>query len=454
MTAEDEDEDRAGMEEALERAREEGGRDVFGVLDEPAETPPPELPQTPQGVEAVAPPPPAPAEELPDPKAALAKAISAPQPDAYAKAQERADAISARRYQPSQGLSDEAIAKAKAERKAAIGRNDFTRAIQAALLRRPFNPTDPEDEAGGLLAQRAREESQFELNRRSDMELQTALAKALRGEKVPQGNKYEDPYHAALGDQARSLVEERKRKALEEEEKKKRVATEVEALRREAGKQLPGVDVSGLGAEDLRSLIRAKDAKQRAQILAAAKKAAADEGRPLAPTALEGLADADVAKKQVASLAGKFKELGMGTPSAKASAFFTKLLGFQFTDAAQFEAEAGRVRQAAGKILEGGKLAAGDETKYQRLMLQPGDSDEVVALKTSGMIDFLEDIKAGRIKVYRAGGYKVPESLDTPPPAESDPIVTLVAKDGRTKRVRRSAAQEFIDSHPGQATIR
>lgn len=466
MSTEDDD-DRESMDDAVERARASGGRDVFGLLDEPDDafsgaepdvrrlgpgesTGPdwskaktlPRDPSKPNEIELLAGG--RRAMELPEldltekpsldsadstqPLASTAKPVglqtdsetvkAPPLPAPKAKPDDeftsKIQGIMSRRYSPSPGLSDADIAAAKKERAKGVARNDFTRAIQAWLLRKPFNPTDPEDVGADLERRREKEQAGFERERSNDLSATAALAKALRGEKA--GTKYDDPYHTALGEQARSLVEERNRKAADTEAVKQREASELEALRREAARQLPGVDVTGLGAIDLRGLVHAKDAKERARILAAAKAQEKAEGRPLAPSALEEIADADVAKKQVAGLEKTFNELGMGSPSAKASAFVTNLLGLQFTDAAKFDAESRRVQQAAGKILEGGKLAAGDETKYRNMLLKPGDSPDVVAVKTAGMLDFLEDVKAGRIKVYRAGGYKVPAELDSPSP--------------------------------------
>ena len=398
-----------------------------------------------------------PSEATRSPQPAAPQPVEPPKPDTTKSDIAAAlRGIGGKKHTPPASLSDDAIEAARQKRQQQIHGNDLSRAISSWLMRKPFEPTPPEDEAASMLQRRGADEARFRGDRASELSAAALAAKALKGEKVPGGSKYDDPYHTALGNQANSLVDERKRKAAAEDEKRTREAGELDALRREAGKQLPGVDVNGLGAIDLRALIHAKDAKERARILAAAQAKKAEEGRPLAPTALSELADADVAKKQVEKLAKTFSELGMGSPTAKASAFFTKLLGLQFTDAAQFEAEAGRVRQAAGKILEGGKLAEGDERKYARLMLQPGDSDEVIAVKTAGMVDFLEDIKAGRIKVYRSGGYKVPADLDTPKPSpapDAEPIVNLVAKDGRKKRVKRSVAEQFIKDYPGEATI-
>lgn len=222
-------------------------------------------------------------------------------------------------------------------------------------------------------------------------------------------------------------------KAAEKKTKEGIAATETDALRREVQKLDPGADLTGLGAADLRAIRNEKSAEKRARIMAAAAAKKAEDGKIVPTGELGGIADTDVAVKQVADLAKKFKELGMGTPTAKASAFFTELLGLQFTDAAEFNAERERVQQGVGKILEGGKLAAGDETKYRRMLVKPGDSDEVVAIKTAGMMEFLEDLKAGRIKVLRAGGYRVPESLETP--AETPDIPeTMTGKSGKKYR--------------------
>jgi len=250
----------------------------------------------------------------------------------------------------------------------------------------------------------------------------------------------------ADADDARKAAAEQERKgALQTKEG--RAAAETDALRREVGKLDPNADLTGLSAVDLRAIRDAKSAEQRARIVAAAKQKKDDEGRPLAPTALADIADADVAKKQVAGLADTFREYDMGTPTAKASAFFTEMLGLQFTDAAKFNAEAKRVQQGVGTILEGGKLAAGDDTKYRKMLLQPGDSPEIVASKTAGMVDFLEDLKAGRIKVYRAGGYKVPAELDS-----REATVTVVQrKTGKSKTMPKSKADALLSAPGGDA---
>ena len=106
----------------------------------------------------------------------------------------------------------------------------------------------------------------------------------------------------------------------------------------------------------------------------------------------------------------------------KAAGAVTDALNLQGTDAAEYRAAAQLAQQAAGKIVEGGKLAAGDELKYRKMMPQPGDSPEVVKQKAEGMKSFLRDLASRRARAFKESGYNVAPSLmpsDAPmaPPA-------------------------------------
>ncbi len=85
--------------------------------------------------------------------------------------------IASREYKPVAGADNSAaIAKAKAERREQIQRNDFTRAIQAALLRKPFNPTDPDEIDVKAVPDGRRE---FERKQDRDLSMQKALLGSL-----------------------------------------------------------------------------------------------------------------------------------------------------------------------------------------------------------------------------------------------------------------------------------
>lgn len=140
---------------------------------------------------------------------------------------------------------------------------------------------------------------------------------------------------------------------------------------------------------------------------------AAAVGKTLPATSVEGLADLPVAVDQVDELVGTFKRLNMGGLAGKAGTAATNALGLQNTDSAEYNAAALRAMQAAGKILEGGKLAAGDEVKYRKLLPQGGDSPEVVDQKAEGLKTFLRDLAARRSQGLRASGYNVPDSVSS-----------------------------------------
>jgi hypothetical protein len=160
-------------------------------------------------------------------------------------------------------------------------------------------------------------------------------------------------------------------------------------------------------------------------------------GKTLPVNALNDLADVDVANQQLDELGNSFAEHEQGGALGKLKAKMTEALGLQGTEAANYDADVRRVNQAVGKILEGGKLAAGDEVKYRAMQPRPGDSPEVVKTKIQGLHDFLNGLKAGRVKLYKAGGYAVPETVDhVAPPKTLDETaqpspVKMVSPDGK-----------------------
>ncbi len=176
-----------------------------------------------------------------------------------------------------------------------------------------------------------------------------------------------------------------------------------------------------------------------------------DDGAKLPATEGDALADVDVAKAQLDHMSDEFDRLDMGGMSGKLGDKVTKLLGLQDTDSAEFEAVASRVRQAVGKILEGGKLAAGDEAKYRNMLLVAGDSPAVKRQKVEGMKAFLDDLKSGRIKVLKSGGYRTPEQT-TPEPAKAGGGAISVSlrrkSDGRTVSVSAERAKAYQAKDP------
>lgn len=133
-------------------------------------------------------------------------------------------------------------------------------------------------------------------------------------------------------------------------------------------------------------------------------------GKELPTGSLSELADYEVAEKAIDDLAGAFNALKMGGAEGKLGSAATKGLGLQGTDSAQYNADAKQAMQFVGKILEGGKLAAGDEVKYEAMLPKAGDSDAVVAAKVNGLKAKLRQQRAAKLKAYGSGGYKTPET--------------------------------------------
>ena len=153
-----------------------------------------------------------------------------------------------------------------------------------------------------------------------------------------------------------------------------------------------------------------KDERERARArIAKMGLKGAGGGAKLSPTALGDLADFGVAEAELDRLGQAFGKFGVSGIGGKAGSVATNALGLQNTDAAAYGAEARRVMQSVGKILEGGKLAAGDEVKYAKMLPQAGDPPEQARRKIEGLKTMLRDARNRRERELAAGGYKVPQ---------------------------------------------
>lgn len=135
---------------------------------------------------------------------------------------------------------------------------------------------------------------------------------------------------------------------------------------------------------------------------------AAAGGKIVPAGEVKDLGDIDSAKTALGDLLHDFGELKMGGMEGKAGRIATKALDLQDSDSAKFNASKAPVQQAVGAILEGGKLAAGDEHKYDYMFPRGGDSDDVAKRKVEKLNSVLDDIKSGRIKSFKDYGYKTP----------------------------------------------
>jgi hypothetical protein len=200
--------------------------------------------------------------------------------------------------------------------------------------------------------------------------------------------------------EANRLNEERTRAYMESV----RAATEAQAGRGQR-------DDERLALEREREARKAAEAKAKASALPRTRAAGAPKGKTLPTTTIEGLAELPTAEAQVDALVETFNRLNMGGAGAKMGSAATDMLGLQSTDSAEYNAAAKLAMQAAGKILEGGKLAAGDEVKYKAMLPRAGDPTNVVKQKADGMKAFLRDLATRRARGLKASGYNVPDEL-------------------------------------------
>lgn len=137
---------------------------------------------------------------------------------------------------------------------------------------------------------------------------------------------------------------------------------------------------------------------------------AAATGKTLPAGEVKDLGDIDTAIGALDGLLENFNTTTSGGLGGRANALATDTLGLQGTDTALYYASKRPVQQAVGTILEGGKLAAGDERKYDNMFPKPGDSPEVARKKVDDLKSILARVKSGRMKSFGGAGYKTPQS--------------------------------------------
>lgn len=77
------------------------------------------------------------------------------------------------------------------------------------------------------------------------------------------------------------------------------------------------------------------------------------------------------------------------------------------TEAAKYSDKVLAAAQAVGKILEGGKLAAGDEVKYRKMLPDASDSPDRARQKVENVTKLLQQSRANKIKAFGQAGYNV-----------------------------------------------
>ena len=156
-------------------------------------------------------------------------------------------------------------------------------------------------------------------------------------------------------------------------------------------------------------------------------RASAAGGRTLAPTNVEGLADAQTAVGSVDALLRTFSQSVSSGDSVDRTISRAKGM-VPNTAVAQYQNDADVTAQVVGTFLEGGKLAEADLPRYKKMMPQPGDSPETAQRKRDTIVSLIESRAAGRAQSLRSAGYNLPGRGDrprTPPTTDTGGDINL-----------------------------
>lgn len=128
--------------------------------------------------------------------------------------------------------------------------------------------------------------------------------------------------------------------------------------------------------------------------------------RQLPATVIEDIAGIDVAVNELRDLTEAYKQADLGGVFGRVGSQFGALAP---ESAKLYEARAAPVRQAVGVILEKGKLAEGDISRYLQMMPRPGDSAAVADAKFKALEKVMLAIKQAKTKAFRETGFQVGE---------------------------------------------
>jgi hypothetical protein len=161
---------------------------------------------------------------------------------------------------------------------------------------------------------------------------------------------------------------------------------------------------------------QAEKARQEKQRIAEARAGAAPAAKPLPPSNVTDIADADSAVASVDQLLSSFDT---NVPSGgMANNLYSRVAGLvPNTDVSTFDSESNITTQVVGSFLEGGVLKEQDFKRYKNMLPKAGDNPEVAAKKAANVKRLIETRQAGRRQQLSAAGYNVPP----PAPAAAQP---------------------------------
>jgi hypothetical protein len=140
--------------------------------------------------------------------------------------------------------------------------------------------------------------------------------------------------------------------------------------------------------------------------MAGLKSAAKAGGKDLPATTAIDLGDFKTAEGVLDKLGQSFSKNEIGGLAAKASNLLPEFVGRALgTDVAQYNGDALLAMQAVGKIMEGGKLAQGDEAKYKSMLPKVGENPANAERKLTEAKAFLNNLYNGRVNALKGAGY-------------------------------------------------
>lgn len=457
--------DEEGMEDALERARATGGADTYGVLasledDEPDVEVSDTTATSPATTRAEV------SADIGEPVKAPPVQTSVPSPDL--RSQRLAAVREAARLaaEPvSAGPSDSDIAAAQGRDREQRGRDRFTEAIQAWLLRRPARFT-PTNETGDMLTRRQLAENSALKQRGQQLTAQQMLVKALtdpKGKGAPELTPYQ--------------VELLKRRDAEDDYRRTKDAkkAEADAAALAAGRKSwapvlkeMGIDPETATQKDIDRAMQLKHAKAteglaRAQFGEQKQEHIDKQTQELT----KALGDPTVFDAQYNRVQELIALNGGAVPGAgklealKQDSVLSPLLSGMSSD----QAVEGRklIKQLANNYVHaitGAGVSNLERSQLQSASVNVDSSDDrqiVLGLKT------LKDMYDAKVKSAKAGFR--PEAVErvesAQPPRPTTPISTknpgdwvqLRRKNGDTIKATRADAEAFLGAHPGEAAL-
>lgn len=407
----------------------------------PVEPPPPEPP-------SVAPPPEGPPDSFND--------FPTSRPAAPSKYDEAMANVTRIAGEQTPGIDTDALERSQAQQRERNGKNDFTRALQSWLLRKPFEPT-ADTTADDALKVQGIKSQQAEKDKSTRLSAAEMVAKALRGEKstgsLSEYQKYEMDRNARL-DTEKKAAAEAKAKESEDQLKKDRV---------DMGREL-GVDLSNASQKDIDRMRELRHDKVTEGLTAAGQQEHKGENIDRqAQDLAKALGDPTVFETQWKRLQQLTSENGGKVP------------GIGKMEALSQDTPAAALKLSSDRSVEGRKLVKQMAANYVRSITGAGVSDAERAMLNSAMADanssddrqvmiglkslkMMYDAKVKSTKAgYRPEAVKrieaaVPSSMPEEP-KDPNSWVTLRRKNGDSLKAKRADADALVRDHPDEITI-